>query len=320
MIFQHDRPPSPGTLIHLWPNASENNLSSRFQTCILRLGDVFARGCGRKSVSPFKGKTHGVFPTAEGSRFFVFCLKNCDRHWFFLMLKPWMTPLFLDSIGAIGFCCFFFKNRTPVARNSLDVCKQPWSIASYPGMEFGSWKVKSYEIIPTNPTAARTSMACHLGSWGVLFPHQFCFPPGDQVVNLTLRIGTSHSKSEVGVATALDFLYGLDGRPPVIGLIGGVFSSITLPVASLTAVLKTPHCAYAASSPQLSNKQLYPYFLRTMPPDVVQGKAMWAWIVAFRVSLMLCIYGLEPYGSGLFRVVEEESWLAGHGQSKSLWK
>lgn len=132
-----------------------------------------------------------------------------------------------------------------------------------------------------------------------------------QVVNLTLRIGTSHSKSEVGVATALDFLYGLDGRPPVIGLIGGVFSSITLPVASLTAVLKTPHCAYAASSPQLSNKQLYPYFLRTMPPDVVQGKAMWAWIVAFRVSLMLCIYGLEPYGSGLFRVVEEESWLAG---------
>ena len=154
----------------------------------------------------------------------------------------------------------------------------------------------------------------------VLFPHQFCFPPGDQVVNLTLRIGTSHSKSEVGVATALDFLYGLDGRPPVIGLIGGVFSSITLPVASLTAVLKTPHCAYAASSPQLSNKQLYPYFLRTMPPDVVQGKAMWAWIVAFRVSLMLCIYGLEPYGSGLFRVVEEESWLAGHGQSKSLWK
>ena len=107
MIFQHDRPPSPGTLIHLWPNASENDLSSRFQTCILRLGDVFARGCGRKSVSPFKGKTHGVFPTAEGSRFLFCCLKNCDRHCFFLMLTPWMTPLFLDSIGAIGFCCLF---------------------------------------------------------------------------------------------------------------------------------------------------------------------------------------------------------------------
>ncbi len=141
-----------------------------------------------------------------------------------------------------------------------------------------------------------------------------------KVVNLTLRIGTSHSKSEVGVATALDFLYGLDGRPPVIGLIGGVFSSITLPIATLTAVLKTPHCAYAASSPQLSNKQLYPYFLRTFPPDVVQGKAMWAWIVAFRVSLMLCIYGLEPYGQGLFRVVEEESRSAGHGLLKSLGK
>ena len=52
----------------------------------------------------------------------------------------------------------------------------------------------------------------------------------------------------MGVATALDFLFGLDGRLPIVGLIGGVFSSIALPVAALSSVLKTPHCAYAASS------------------------------------------------------------------------
>lgn len=132
-----------------------------------------------------------------------------------------------------------------------------------------------------------------------------------QVANLTLRIGTSHSKSEVGVATALDFLFGLDGRLPIVGLIGGVFSSIALPVAALSSVLKTPHCAYAASSPALSNKQVYPYFLRTFPPDVVQGKAMWKWIVVFRVPLLMCIYGLEPYGQGLFQVVENEARTAG---------
>lgn len=115
----------------------------------------------------------------------------------------------------------------------------------------------------------------------------------------------------MGVATALDFLYGLDGRTPIIALIGGVFSSIALPVASMSGVLKTPQMAYAASSPALSNKDVYPFFLRTFPPDVVQGKAMWQWIVVFRIPLCMCIYGVEPYGQGLFQIVAEESKLAG---------
>ncbi|CAE7285369.1 Grm2 [Symbiodinium natans] len=102
------------------------------------------------------------------------------------------------------------------------------------------------------------------------------------IANVTMRIGTSHSQPDVGVETALDFMLGLDGGTPVSALVGGIFSSIAMPVASVSAVRKVPQIAYGASSPALSNKDTYPYFLRTAPPDSIQAQAFWSWIVTFQ--------------------------------------
>eukprot|EP00438_Fugacium_kawagutii_P002897 Skav223708 [mRNA] locus=scaffold2379:79569:83229:+ [translate_table: standard] len=60
-----------------------------------------------------------------------------------------------------------------------------------------------------------------------------------------------------------------------------------------------------------SNQDTYPYFLRTVPPDSIQGQAFWNWIVAFEVPLAVCLYAVEPYGQGLFLAIEEQSKLAG---------
>ena len=68
---------------------------------------------------------------------------------------------------------------------------------------------------------------------------------------------------------------------------------------------KVPQIAWAASSPALSNKDSYPYFLRTAPPDSIQGRAFWNWIVAFEVPSATCLYASEPYGRGLFLAMEE---------------
>ena len=68
-----------------------------------------------------------------------------------------------------------------------------------------------------------------------------------------------------------------------------------------------PQIAYGATSPVLSNKQIYPYFLRTVPPDTVQAKAFWAFVEAFEVPLAACLYSLEAYGEGLYRAIEEEA-------------
>eukprot|EP00439_Symbiodinium_sp_Y106_P049873 s5941_g6.t1 len=131
------------------------------------------------------------------------------------------------------------------------------------------------------------------------------------ISSVRVRMGTSHSQPDVGVETALDFMFGSDGETPVSALVGGVFSSIAIPVASVSAVRKVPQIAWAASSPALSNKDSYPYFLRTAPPDSIQGRAFWNWIVAFEVPSATCLYASEPYGRGLFLAMEELAKLAG---------
>eukprot|EP00435_Cladocopium_sp_Y103_P065459 s567_g27.t1 len=143
--------------------------------------------------------------------------------------------------------------------------------------------------------------------------------PHAQLANVKVRIGNSAGTPETGVATALDFMLGLDGETPISGLVGGVFSSISMPIASVAAVQmlgqKVPQISYGSTSPALSNKEswgdTYPYFLRTVPPDSIQGQAFWNWIVTFEVPLAVCLYAVEPYGQGLFLAIEEQSKLAG---------
>ncbi|CAK9059196.1 unnamed protein product [Durusdinium trenchii] len=131
-----------------------------------------------------------------------------------------------------------------------------------------------------------------------------------QVANVSFRLGTSHSKPEVGVATALDFQLGLDGVVPVVGLVGGIFSSIAMPIASISAVTQVPQIGLG-SSPLLSNKDLFPYYLRTFPPDTFQGKAFWSWVLKYDIPLAVCIYSEEAYGMGLFQAMKDEARLAG---------
>ncbi|CAK9062829.1 Metabotropic glutamate receptor 7 (mGluR7) [Durusdinium trenchii] len=132
-----------------------------------------------------------------------------------------------------------------------------------------------------------------------------------ELANIKVRIGNSAGTPETGVATALDFMLGLDGEPPIVGLVGGVFSSISMPIASVAAVQKVTQISYGSTSPALSNKDTYPYFLRTVPPDSIQGQAFWNWIVAFEVPMAVCLYAVEPYGQGLFLAIEEQAKAAG---------
>ena len=68
---------------------------------------------------------------------------------------------------------------------------------------------------------------------------------------------------------------------------------------------------WAWSSPLLSNKDLFPYYLRTFPPDTFQGKAFWSWVLKYDIPLAVCIYSEEAYGMGLFQAMKDEARLAG---------
>ncbi|CAE7289869.1 Grm5 [Symbiodinium sp. CCMP2456] len=122
---------------------------------------------------------------------------------------------------------------------------------------------------------------------------------------ITLREGQTAGKPDVGVAAALDMMWGLDGEQPVVGLIGATYSSVTMPIATVAAVQQVPQISFSATSPALSNKDAYPFFLRTAPPDGIQARAFWSWIVHFDVALMSCVHTVEGYGQGLHDTLKD---------------
>ena len=118
-----------------------------------------------------------------------------------------------------------------------------------------------------------------------------------------LWIGTTHASARIGVATALDMMLGLDGNTPVIGLIGASTSSVSQPIATMSAVQKVPQISFSATALALSNKELYPFFLRTLPPDSLQALVLWNLILTFEIPSATCIYTLETYGEQLFHAL-----------------
>ncbi|XP_033108987.1 metabotropic glutamate receptor 5-like, partial [Anneissia japonica] len=61
---------------------------------------------------------------------------------------------------------------------------------------------------------------------------------------------------------------------PIVGVIGPGSSQVTIQVQNLLQLFSIPQIGYSASSPDLSNKKLYEYFLRVVPSDELQARVM----------------------------------------------
>lgn len=60
----------------------------------------------------------------------------------------------------------------------------------------------------------------------------------------------------------------------VFGLVGAASSSVSKAVADVAAPAQVPQISYSSTNADLTNKSDYPYFLRVVPPDSVQGVAL----------------------------------------------
>lgn len=101
-----------------------------------------------------------------------------------------------------------------------------------------------------------------------------------------------------GITSAINLIT----NEKVDGLVGSTYSVITTASSILSAAGKIPQCDGSSTSPDLSNKALYPYFFRTVPSDHLQGQAIFQYIYLKgwrRVSLM---YETGAYGNGLYTV------------------
>ena len=98
----------------------------------------------------------------------------------------------------------------------------------------------------------------------------------------------------------------------VMGIVGAMKSSCSAQVATLCMPYRLPQISYSSTSDKLSDKSNFPYFMRLVPPDRFQVRAMLDFILAFNWSYISFIHDSGTYGATAYvnylAVVKEKSY------------
>ncbi|KZC14082.1 Metabotropic glutamate receptor [Dufourea novaeangliae] len=126
-------------------------------------------------------------------------------------------------------------------------------------------------------------------------------------------------KDTYGLEMAVDFIKGsisnIDGaeyhcnktavRKVISGVVGAASSVTSIQVANLLRLFRIPQVSFFSTSPELSNKQRFEYFTRTIPSDHYQVKAMVDIVLTMGWSYVSIIYEESNYGIKAFEELEE---------------
>ncbi|XP_057336745.1 metabotropic glutamate receptor 2-like isoform X2 [Microplitis mediator] len=142
------------------------------------------------------------------------------------------------------------------------------------------------------------------------------FIPG---VKIGAHILDDCDKDTYGLEMAVDFIKGsisnIDGaeyhcnkstvRKVISGVVGAASSVTSIQVANLLRLFRIPQVSFFSTSPELSNKQRFEYFTRTIPSDHYQVKAMVDIIKVMNWSYVSIIYEESNYGIKAYEELEE---------------
>ncbi|XP_051265842.1 G-protein coupled receptor family C group 6 member A isoform X2 [Dicentrarchus labrax] len=92
-----------------------------------------------------------------------------------------------------------------------------------------------------------------------------------------------------------------DFRPTVKIFLGSLYSEVSIAVARLLTVYMVPLLSSTSSSPELSDKMRYPVFMRTIPSDKHQTKAVAKMMHHFDWNWVGVVYGDDEYGRAAFQ-------------------
>ena len=93
--------------------------------------------------------------------------------------------------------------------------------------------------------------------------------------------------------------------------VGALSSGVTLLVADVLTKFHIPLVSYGASSAFLDNKRMFPYFLRTVPSDEMQAKAIVALLNKLGFTQVSALYIDNSYGTIGILDVEDQATLEG---------
>ncbi|KAH8040012.1 hypothetical protein HPB51_009268 [Rhipicephalus microplus] len=132
-------------------------------------------------------------------------------------------------------------------------------------------------------------------------------------------------KDTYGLEQAVDFIKGSigniddgtyrcpDGSSPdrikqtvISGVLGAASSVTSIQVANLLRLFKIPQVSFFSTSPELSNKKRFEYFLRTVPSDESQVQAMVGIVKLLKWTYVSILYEESTYGNSAFDVLERE--------------
>ncbi len=119
-------------------------------------------------------------------------------------------------------------------------------------------------------------------------------------VNLTYNV-QDDLNTAAGGTTAAEALISW-GADIVLGSSG---SSVSAAMASALTPHKIVQISYASSSPALSDRGLYPYFMRVCASDADQGIALAKLVKAFGWTKGAVIHTSDSYGTGLVEIFKE---------------
>ncbi|XP_070558652.1 metabotropic glutamate receptor 3-like [Ptychodera flava] len=87
-------------------------------------------------------------------------------------------------------------------------------------------------------------------------------------------------------------------RTYMAAAVGARRSTSSVQAASLLGIYRLPQISYLSTCDDLSNKHKYPFFMRTVPPDKYQIRAMASLLMYFNWTFASVVYSDELYGTG----------------------
>jgi hypothetical protein len=128
--------------------------------------------------------------------------------------------------------------------------------------------------------------------------------PSWEDFDVEFLIYDNKGSSGKAVKGAVEFWFGTN---TVNAMIGCSWSSLSMAVGSLGQTMEQVQMGYSSTNARLSNKQLYSYFLRTVPPDSLQSIALVKMVEYLGYTRISWAYAAEPYAEGLYRGFVDES-------------
>uniref|UniRef100_A0A3Q3IHY9 Metabotropic glutamate receptor 1 n=2 Tax=Monopterus albus TaxID=43700 RepID=A0A3Q3IHY9_MONAL len=94
-------------------------------------------------------------------------------------------------------------------------------------------------------------------------------------------------------------------KKPIAGVIGPGSSSVAIQVQNLLQLFNIPQIAYSATSIDLSDKSLFKYFLRVVPSDVLQARAMLDIVKRYNWTYVSAVHTEGNYGESGMEAFKE---------------